>query len=269
MVVSAGEDSVIRSWTRDGKPLHSLSEPSYGACSGTYSGSIIAAFNGESTITLWDATTGKVVRVLDGHPDTNVTCVAFTADGSRLVSGGFDNWVRIWDAKTGRPGKHVEVDNKVWSVAFSHDGKLVAAGLFPATVVVIDAATGRKVAAATASKKAVTSVAFTPTGELVTGGGAGEIGRWKLEGKQLVRVLNYVKADGGGVEGLAISPDGRLMAAASRAHWMRVWELGSGKELPKLAREDVLGLDVDFSPDGRELVLAGPPSLVFVAIPER
>ncbi|MEO8698598.1 MAG: hypothetical protein ABI867_01110 [Kofleriaceae bacterium] len=45
---------------------------------------------------------------------------------------------------------------------------------------------------------------------------------------------------------------------------MRVWELESGKQRTSLAREDKLALDVDFSPAGNQLVMAGPPSLVFV-----
>ena len=37
---------------------------------------------------------------LAGHTDM-VLCVAFSADGKRVVSGSFDNLVKIWDAATG------------------------------------------------------------------------------------------------------------------------------------------------------------------------
>ncbi len=274
-IVSSGEDGVIRSWARTGALMHELRDPSYASCCGAPTGSLVALFNGgPADITLWDAATGTVVRTLAGHPKAdprheaggNVTCAVFGPGGALLASGGFDHRVRLWSVRTGAALTNTDVGGLVSSIAFSYDGSLVAAGVFPKRVVVIASATGKKVAEATASKKAVTSVAFTASGEIVTGGGAGELVRWRLDGRKLVRLHAYRKPDGGGIEGLAISPDGKLLAAASRARWMRVWELDSGSERGSLAREGELGLDVDFSPNGRQLMMAGPSPIVFVAL---
>ena len=254
---------------------HELREPSYASCCGAPTGSLVALFNGgPANLTLWDAATGKVARTFAGHPKVdpkletgaNVTCAAFGPEAALLASGGFDARVRLWDVRTGTASWNTAVGDRVCSIAFSRDGSLVAAGVFPKRVVVIASATGKKVAEITASKKAVTSVSFTPAGELVTGGGAGELLRWRLDGKKLVKLHAYVKPDGGGIEGIAVSPDGKFVAAASRARWMRVWEVDSGKERRSLAREGKLGLDVDFSPDGRQLMMAGPSPLVFVPV---
>jgi WD40 repeat protein len=54
--------------------------------------------------------------------------VAFSRDGHRLVTGGDDSTVRLWNAGTGKPLSqpftgHI---NKIESVAFSPDGNLVA-----------------------------------------------------------------------------------------------------------------------------------------------
>ena len=38
---------------------------------------------------------------LKGHSDS-VTSVSFSRDGKRVVSGSFDETVRIWDAETGQ-----------------------------------------------------------------------------------------------------------------------------------------------------------------------
>src|SRR5262249_8150467 len=40
-------------------------------------------------------------RTFRGHTD-RVSCVALSGDGKRLVSGGSDRTVRVWDAATGR-----------------------------------------------------------------------------------------------------------------------------------------------------------------------
>jgi len=48
-----------------------------------------------------DAKTGKVSKVILGHTNS-VTAVAFTSNGTQLVSGSVDNQVILWDASTGK-----------------------------------------------------------------------------------------------------------------------------------------------------------------------
>ena len=84
---------------------------------------------------LWDARTGDPV----GEPFTGHTSwvngVAFSPDGTRIVSGGADH-VRLWNARTGQPvglplAGHAGPVN---SVAFSADGTRIASGSLDHTV---------------------------------------------------------------------------------------------------------------------------------------
>jgi WD40 repeat protein len=74
------------------------------------------------------STTGEVEAELKGHTHW-VMSVAFSQDGSRVVSGSGDKTVRIWNVTTGE----VEAELKghtdwVRSVAFSQDGSQVVSG---------------------------------------------------------------------------------------------------------------------------------------------
>jgi len=58
------------------------------------------AGSADRTVRIWDATTGEVVRALEGHRGW-VLSVAWSPDGRRVATGSGDYTARIWDATTG------------------------------------------------------------------------------------------------------------------------------------------------------------------------
>ena len=52
------------------------------------------------TLKLWDAATGALLRTFEGHAEW-VTSVAFSPDGTRVLSGSEDKTLKLWDAATG------------------------------------------------------------------------------------------------------------------------------------------------------------------------
>ncbi|MGH3875118.1 MAG: NACHT domain-containing protein, partial [Pseudonocardiaceae bacterium] len=82
------------------------------------------------------------LRPLTGHTGT-VLSVAYSPDGTRLLTGGDDASVRIWDATTGTPIHHLTGHTgAVWSVAYSPDGTRLLTGSDDASVRIWDATTG-------------------------------------------------------------------------------------------------------------------------------
>jgi hypothetical protein len=85
---------------------------------------------------------GTELTRLTGHAD-RVNSVAFSSDGTRIVSGSPDTSVRVWDASTGaeltRLNSHT---GRVNSVAFSSDGTRIVSGSSDKSVRVWDASMG-------------------------------------------------------------------------------------------------------------------------------
>ena len=81
----------------------------------------------DGTIKVTSAVSGEVLMELRGHEGA-VNCVHASKDGTRLVSGGDDQTVRVWDVKTGKLVSTMMSSGKVLSVAYSPCGKWIASG---------------------------------------------------------------------------------------------------------------------------------------------
>ncbi len=77
----------------------------------------------DGKLRLFDTRTGKELRRLPGHAGW-VTCVAFSANGLRALSGGADGAVKLWDVATGRLLRTWPATGaKPVAVAFTADGR--------------------------------------------------------------------------------------------------------------------------------------------------
>jgi WD40 repeat protein len=76
----------------------------------------------------WGAQTGQEMLTLKGHSGT-VNSVSFSPDGKRIVSGSWDNTLKVWDAQAGQETLTLEGHaGIVSSVSFSSDGKRIVSG---------------------------------------------------------------------------------------------------------------------------------------------
>ncbi len=69
--------------------------------------------------------------------------MAFSHDGTQVVSGSYDKMVKIWDASSGACLKTLEgYSSWIKSVAFLHDGTQIVLGSGDNTVKIWDASSG-------------------------------------------------------------------------------------------------------------------------------
>jgi WD40 repeat protein len=110
------------------------------------------------------------VATLAGHTD-QVTAVAFSPDGTRVLTGSGDNTARLWDAATGRAVATLAGHTyAVTAVAFSPDGTRILTGSDDGAARLWDAATGKTMATLAGHTNPVVAVAFSRDGTRVLTG---------------------------------------------------------------------------------------------------
>ncbi len=167
---------------------------------------------------LWDADTGTELRLekSDFPPvPTYYYSVAFSPDGSTLVSGGGKFFgggnIDLWDAKTGQHQQRLT--GHAWpvrKVSFSSDGKRFASG--GGEELILWGATGLPLNTITGHKWLGRSVAFSPDGILVSGNWAGSIDLWDADTAQHEKRL---PGHASAVRSVAFSQDGNTLASVA------------------------------------------------------
>jgi hypothetical protein len=122
----------------------------------------------DKTARLWDVKDGKALATLQDHAD-DVQAVAFSPDGTRVVTGSADTTVRLWDAKAGKLLATLQGHTStVCAVAFSPDGTRVVTGSLDKTARLWNANDGQPLAALPGHGGAVTFVSFSSDGRHIT-----------------------------------------------------------------------------------------------------
>ncbi|MFN8207567.1 MAG: hypothetical protein U0T82_09200 [Bacteroidales bacterium] len=176
----------------------------------------------------------------------NILCVAFSPDGSTLVTGSSDNTARLWDIN----GECLQLFNghifPVRAVAFSPDGKSILTGSIDETARLWDLE-GNCRQIFKGHENTIVSVAFSPDGQtILTGSSDSSAILWDLHGSVIRRFTGHA----GEVTKVIFSPDGKLVITGSSDMTARLWDL-NGNILQVLSGHQDAITSLAFSPDGK------------------
>ena len=210
---------------------------------------------------------GDELRALRGH-SARVSCLAFSADGRRIATGGEDGTIRIWQASSGEElvkigamenGRNIN-ERRIYDVAFSADSQAVL-GTAGALVKVWNADTGEELLALQGHTNAATCVRMDAGGQrIATGGMDGTLKLWDAgTGQQLFSLGEDEESAQfpNVVYDLAFSPDGSRIATANH-RGVTLWDTASGREAVPLVNDSRAGItsectSIAYSPDGRRI----------------
>jgi WD40 repeat protein len=225
-------------------------------------GQLIVSGSGDSTVRVWDVTTGIERHTMHGHEDL-VWSVASSPDSQFIVSGSSDHTVRVWDATTGA-AQHIMHGHKDWvySVAFSPDSQLITSGSRDNTARVWDATTGVERHIIHSHNHQVYSVAFSPDGQsIVSGLDDMTVRVWDAAtGSEQHVMLGHKRP----VRSVAFSPDGQFIVSGSIDMTVCVWSATTGIQRHTMHGHEKFINSVAFSPNGQLIVSGSGDSTVRV-----
>jgi len=283
-ILTGCRDQAVRVWdAKTGKVLLEakgmMSDDSKVAVAFSPDGQRIVAGRRDGTARVIDARTGAVLLELKGRPlvantfqiITGVLCVAFSPDGTRIVTGGTTDSgsgeASVWDARTGAELLQLKGHTGlVTSASFSPDGERIITGSTDGTAKVWDARTGTPRLELEGIKRSPCA-ALSPDGtRIVTGRGQvpGEAMVWDARTGMPQLALKGLKSR---VTSVAFSKDGTRIATGGFGSLpgalggkmlgeATVWDARTGAPLVELQGLKEPVNSVAFSPDGTRILTA-------------
>jgi eukaryotic-like serine/threonine-protein kinase len=203
-------------------------------------------------VRVWDVAreTSRVV----GRQEAIVESVELSPTGRHAVTAAVDGRLRLWDLDAGTMTELGGHDGFAFRLRFLPDGeRLVSAGWDGA--VRLWHLSGRGHALIGSHEGRVFDLDLSADGRTVASlGEDGAVRVWQLGRSAPLREF---RPDGaGGLQRVALAPDGSHVAAVGQAAQVWLWRVATG-EARRLAGHDKDVLAVDFSSDGRRLATAG------------
>ena len=233
-IATAGGDGAVRFWRNGGAPAWSAANGSPVTAMAAGASGTIATGVKDGSVRLWRASDGRPLATLRGHT-AEITSLAFSPDGSRLVSGSGDSTAVIWDVRTGRRLQTLAGHKfGVTSVSFSPDGMLVLTSSVDGDAWLWSVKTGQPVRKLKYHVATVSQAAFSPDGRWVVTAGPTATAIWLVRTGKL---FLYAKGAHGNLSASGWAPDSLRIVTGDTGGGVETFTCALCGRLPSLVAQ--------------------------------
>jgi serine/threonine protein kinase/WD40 repeat protein len=125
---SCGDEGALREWNGETSRAVIRLTPGVKEMAFSVDGKYLATGNQWGQLSIVDAVTGKLIKVLRAHAEV-IGCVEFSPDGRYLLSASEDRHVRLWSTVDFEKLAELQLPSKIVSAAFSPDSTRIALAL--------------------------------------------------------------------------------------------------------------------------------------------
>ncbi len=219
-------------------------------------------------IQIWDTATNKLTKAIRSTYDT-IYGLSFSPDTKRVAIGSSDKTVRVISITDEK--ELVKFDNHgdwVFGTVFSTDGSHFVSCSRDTALKLVEVDTGSFVDDVNSSNKGygeINAIARHPNADQVLSVGEDRIPRLYRMFRQTRRdvgntdfnLIRAYEAQGGSIDAVAFSADGRKFAVGSSAGEARIYNVADGKRLASMQGDTVGVFALAFHPNGTQLATGG------------
>lgn len=219
-------------------------------------GDQIATAGMDNSILIWaNPPAAMPAKTLAGHTRW-VRDLAFSPDGTRLISVSDDRTVRVWNLADGKV-LHTLTGHTDWitSLAVRADGRYAASAGYDRTIRLWDLDRGAQIKEISTKGQVVTDLAWSADGLMLVTTGLDRTARvWNpLDGQQIREFAGHTDE----LHCLAVHPGGQLLATAGADRVVQLWNTTTGEKLKTLDGPLSWVHGLAWSPDGAKLAAIG------------
>jgi WD40 repeat protein len=214
----------------------------------------IVSASRDKTVRSWDISTGKTVKIMQGHTGIIVSrCFDLSFDGKFALTGGRDGTMRYWNVEEGMEIQRFDHRNVVGSLCFLPGSKFALSGCADGYLTLWDLATKNKVYRFK-HPDLISCVCCSFDGGFALSGSDNKLFLWDL---QTGKNVNILEGHTDTIRSAAITSDNLNAVTCSVDGSVRLWDLNNQSETKKYLGHIGIINDVLITSDNKYILSAG------------